>query len=120
MCHEELTRPVIIEKGRTDSLRYIEEISRIALEYGKKMLGNEFIFQQDRGPPHRQELTPQWCEKDFHDFWTKDRWPANIPELSPLDHCIQEEIRQQMDWNRIMNKQTLMEQIKQGVKKDSN
>ena len=40
VCGEDLTSPVILEDGTMDAERYIEEILRVALNYGDKMLGN--------------------------------------------------------------------------------
>ncbi|CAF4345681.1 unnamed protein product [Didymodactylos carnosus] len=107
VCYQGVTRPVIIE-GTINSSRYIEEILPIAFEDGEKMLGSDFIFQQDGAPAHRDQMTQQWCEENFPDYWTKDRWPPYSPDLNPLDYCIWDELRQQMDWSLITNKQTLM------------
>lgn len=117
VCDEGVTHPVIIEHGTINSDRYISDILPVALKDGKKMLGNKFTYQQDNAKPHAAKNTQSWCKDHFFDFWTKDRWPSNSPDLNPLDYCVWAELCEQMNWNKIKNKQTLINEIKLGVKK---
>ena len=50
LCYNSVTSPVIIEKGSINHQRYIDEILPIAFRDGQKLMGNEFIFQQDGAP----------------------------------------------------------------------
>ncbi|CAF3410536.1 unnamed protein product [Rotaria sp. Silwood2] len=117
MCYEGVTRSVIIEEGAINSERYINEILPVALEDREKMLDSDFIFQQDNAPADRDKLTQHWCKEYFPHFWTKDRWLANSPDLNPLDYSIWGELHQQIDWRRVTSRQTLIDEIKQGMKK---
>ncbi|CAM4782320.1 unnamed protein product [Rotaria magnacalcarata] len=117
VCYEGITRPVIIENGTIDTNRYIADILPVALKDGKQMLGNEFIFQQDGATPHTAKETQQWCKIHFFDFWSKDRWPPNSPDLNPLDYCVWNELCQHMNWSHVVDKQALINEIKQGAKK---
>jgi transposase len=117
VCDQGVTRPVVIEEGTIDSNRYIANILPVALKDGKKMLGDQFTYQQDNAKPHADKKTQLWCKNHFFNFWTKDRWPPNSPDLNPLDYCIWTELGDQMNWNKIINKKTLINEIKLGVKK---
>ena len=42
------------------------------------------IFRQDGAPAHRSARAQKWCQEHFHNFWTKDTWPGNSPDLNPI------------------------------------
>jgi transposase len=117
VCYNGVTRPVIIEKGSINHQRYIDEMLTIALKDGQKLMGHEFIYQQDGAPAHTASHTQAWCKDHFWDFWPKSRWPPNSPDLNPLDYSIWYELCGQMNWNKINNKKTLIDQIRLGVRK---
>ena len=117
VCYQGIARPVIIENDSINADRHIEEILPIALEDGKKLLGNNFTFQQDGAAPHKDGKTQSWCQQHFPDFWRYGHWPPNSSELNPLDYCVWTELGEKMNWSRITNTQTLIDQIRQGVKK---
>lgn len=116
-CYDGVTRPVIIEKGTIDNDRYINEILPIALQDGIELMGKEFIYQQDGAPAHTHHRTQSWCKSHFWDFWPKSRWPPNSPDINPLDYSIWSELCCQMNWDKIKDKKSLIEQIQAGVKK---
>lgn len=43
------------------------------------------IFQQDGATPHTANLSQQWCEQKFPNFWKKDEWPGNSPDLNVIE-----------------------------------
>jgi len=59
-CYNGVTRPVIIEEGTVNHEVYIQQILPIALEDGKKLIGDEFTFQQDGATSHTANETQQW------------------------------------------------------------
>ena len=61
VCSKGVSPLVIFEKGTLDHARYIEEVLPVALKYGNKVLGNEWIFQQDGARPHTHVKPQQWC-----------------------------------------------------------
>ena len=71
---------VVFENGTVDHDRYIKEVLPVALQYGNKILGNQWTFQQDGAKPHAHEKTQEWCAKHFHSFIDKDHWPPNSPD----------------------------------------
>ncbi|KAI6658778.1 hypothetical protein LOD99_15103 [Oopsacas minuta] len=54
----------------------------------RSMLENmsEFLFMQDGAPAHTANVTQQWCSEKFPRFWKKGEWPANSPDLNPIEN----------------------------------
>jgi len=115
--YNDVTRPVIIEKGTINHQLYINQMLPLSLKDGQKLMGNEFTFQQDGAPAHKDYHTQTWCTDHFWDFWPKSRWAPNSPDLNPLDYAIWYELCGQIKWDKITNKRTLIDQIRVGVKK---
>ena len=44
------------------------------------------IFQQDGAPAHTAKITQNWLKTNVPNFWTKDIWPPNSPDLSPIEN----------------------------------
>ena len=42
------------------------------------------IFQQDGA--HTSKLSQNWCSSHLPDFWAKEVWPGNSPDLSPIEN----------------------------------
>ena len=77
-CAKGLTTPVIFEKETINAEVYVNEALPIALEWGDKMLGSNWTYQQDSARPHIHYLTQEWCAKHFPDFISKKRWPPQF------------------------------------------
>jgi len=58
-----------------------------------------------------------WIDYPRLDELVKDRWPANSPDLNPLDYCIWDELAKAMDWHQITSKKDLIEELKRATKK---
>ena len=43
------------------------------------------IFQ-DGGPTHTSKKSQVWLKNNMPGFWTKDIWPANSPDLNPIEN----------------------------------
>ena len=48
--------------------------------------GNFFTFQQDNAPAHRVRETVQLLICEIPDYTAPALWPANNPELNPIDY----------------------------------
>ncbi|KAI6646048.1 hypothetical protein LOD99_9496 [Oopsacas minuta] len=44
------------------------------------------IFQQDGAPAHTANMTQNWLRSNLKSFWAKGTWPANSPDLSPIEN----------------------------------
>ena len=53
-----------------------------------RMSGDFFIFQQDSAPAHRARDTIELLQRETPDFIGPDLWPANSPDLNPVDYRI--------------------------------
>ena len=47
-----------------------------------------FIFQQDSASAHRARETVTLLSEDTADFVPPTRWPADSPDLNPVDYSI--------------------------------
>ena len=54
----------------------------------RRMSGDFFIFQQDSAPAHRARDTIELLRRETPDFVGPDVWPANSPDLNPVDYRI--------------------------------
>ena len=41
---------------------------------------------QDGAPAHTAKATQQWCKRNLPNFIAKDEWPANSPDLNPIEN----------------------------------
>ena len=51
---------------------YIKKVLPVALKYGNKVFGDDWIFQQDGAMPHQRYLTQKWCQENFPSFIDED------------------------------------------------
>ena len=116
-CSKGVTPLVILDKGSVNHERYIREVLPIALKSGNRMLGKDWVFQQDNATAHTHHLTQEWCEEHLPKFISKDHWPANSPDLNPPDYCLWDELAQSMDSDQVSSKSTLINELQRGVKK---
>ena len=108
---------VIFEEGIVDHERYIQEVLRVALQFGNDMLGNNWMFQQDRGRPHIHQKIQDWCRTHLSSFIEKEHWPLNSSDLNPLDCCIWDEFATAITWDLVTSKATLINQLVLSLKK---
>ena len=76
-CFKGITPLVILDSGTVDHDYYIKKVLPVALKYGNKVFGDDWIFQQDGATPHSHHLTQKWCQENFPSFIVKDHWPPN-------------------------------------------
>ncbi|CAF4593997.1 unnamed protein product, partial [Didymodactylos carnosus] len=67
-CSKGVTPLVIFANGTVDHERYIKEVLPIAKKYGDKAFGNQWTFQQDNAPAHKDDLTQEWCKNNMPNF----------------------------------------------------
>ena len=116
-CSAGLAPSVVLDKISVNHEIYIKEELPVALKFGKKMLDDSWVYQQDGAAYHIHQLTQEWCARHLQSFIPKHRRPANSPDLNPLDYCIWNELVETVDWGRIKSKLPLIEEFKRSVKK---
>jgi len=50
--------------------------------------GDMFVFQQDNAPAHRGRDRVELLRRETPQFISPDMWPANSPDLNPVDYRI--------------------------------
>ena len=116
-CSKGLSPLLIFDKGTVDHKKYIQKVLPIALEYGNKVFGDDWAFQQDLATCHAHKLTQQWCNDNFPSFFDKDHWHANSPDLNPLDYSIWNEFANAIKWDKVTSKKALIQELKLAVKR---
>ena len=75
------------QTAKVDSVAYINLLKDQMLPACEELYPGGYILQQDGAPSHRSRVTQEFLA-DKCEFISKDKWPPNSPDLSPLDYCI--------------------------------
>ena len=101
MSYNGLSNLHIIPSGQTvTTIYYLEEILKKTMMSAmhrdidtgpvteRKLLSDmsAAIFQQDGARAHTSKKTQEWLGENFQNFWPKGIWPANSPDLSPIEN----------------------------------
>ena len=46
----------------------------------------QMTLLQDGAPAHKAKATQAWCGKNLPNFVAKTEWPANSPDLNPVEN----------------------------------
>jgi hypothetical protein len=111
-----LTAPIIFEPGETlKNENYIKVVLPHALSEGRRLLGDDFIYQQDGATPHTHKDSQAWCASSFPRFIDSDTWPPNSPDLNVLDYYVWDAIGNNMHWEKVNNYDSLKDEIAKGI-----
>jgi hypothetical protein len=111
-----LTTPIVFKPGETLAHKnYIDVVLPHALSEGRRLLGKDFIYQQDGAMPHAHKESQAWCLANFSRFIDKNTWPPNRPGLSVLDYYVWDAIGNNMEWDKVNNYDSLTDEIKNGI-----
>lgn len=100
----------IDKKVKINANVYQEEILEKALVPWKRNNPN-VIFQQDWAPAHGAKTTIRFLETKIGSFMTKDMWPANSPDLNPLDFSVWGFMEKQLRSRKVQNLDNLRKEI---------
>ncbi len=88
--------PLCFLKSTVNAAIYQEMLQHFMLPSADKLYGDaEFIFQQDLAPVHTAKGTKSWFTD--HGVTVLD-WPANSPDLNPIEHLDERHQTQQYRW----------------------
>ena len=82
---------VFMESGeKLNAKWYIELLKQhvkpwVEVNYGPDA---NYVFTQDGAPCHTANVTQDWLSSHLKNFWAKDMWPPNSPDINPLDFSI--------------------------------
>lgn len=84
------TRVVFIDEGAKVNAEYYRDT---VLENGllrdiRRISGNNFILQQDGARSHTARQTIQYLDANVPEYIEPHNWPANSPDLTPVDYRI--------------------------------
>lgn len=91
ICKTGKTPLVFVERGvKINAQVYQQRILKDAvIPWSRKHFKNErWTLQQDWAPAHSARSTMEFCKNNGIDVWDKSLWPANSPDLNPMDFSI--------------------------------
>lgn len=83
--------PIIFipQNDKVNSDVYINLLTKNVLPWLRKTYpDNNYVWQQDGAPCHTSRKTQKFLQDNMAEFWGKDMWPPNSPDLNPLDYSI--------------------------------
>ncbi|CAF4492964.1 unnamed protein product, partial [Rotaria sp. Silwood2] len=82
-CKNGLTTPIIFAPGETlTHSNYVEVVLPHGLAEDRRLLGDDFIYQQDNATPHTHKNSLAWIKNKFTRFIDENKWPPNSPDLN--------------------------------------
>ena len=107
---------VLPEKTTFDSDFYTKNVLPVVKEAGNRLIGNDFIYQQDGAACHTSQQTIKCLNEMGIEFIGPEKWPPNSPDLNPLDYFFWSEVENRLKSKSFKNKHELVEKIKESVK----
>ena len=95
-----------------DTEFYTHYVLPVARRDGLKLIGNDFIYQQDNASCHTSEESVNWVINEMPDAILPTHWPANSPDLNPLDYFFWNEVSQRLTKTNFSNRHELITKIK--------
>ena len=111
MSFNGLTKPVFLPpKMSFDSKFYIENVLPIVQRDGRKLLG-DFVYQQDGARCHTSTASCAAMDSMGINYIKPLHWPANSPDLSPLDYFLWNEVEVRMKQKKYENREQMIKQL---------
>lgn len=102
---------------KINAATYLEIIENTYLPDCHQLYGvpPDCVFQQDGATSHTANRVQAFCKERFPNFWDKNHWPANSPDLNPLDFFAWGYLQSQVDKKNPLCLDTLKVAIRQAV-----
>jgi len=110
-----LHRPCLRRLGHKDQWHILPWCAPVkaAATVMLEVSGEFFVFQQDNAPAHRAHNTVRLLEQATPAFIPPDPWPANSPDLNPVDYRICSIVQQQVYQSRVHDTDELKQRLQQ-------
>jgi hypothetical protein len=98
--------------GIMDKKVYHNILVQHAVPSGLRLIGNNFVFQEDNDPKHSSNYCRNYLRrKEAAGVLTMMNWPAQSPDLNPIEQ-IWELVDRKLDKSRVKTKETLWLELK--------
>lgn len=69
--------------GRINSTVYLKVLQEVIIPEGKRLIGDDFILQQDNAPIHKAKIVMNYLKNNNINVLD---WPPQSPDLSPIEN----------------------------------
>jgi hypothetical protein len=107
---------IVPQKEKMCSTIYCKKVLPIVKRDGLKLIGDDFIFQQDGATCHTSKMTIENIKNMGINVLPPDIWPPNSPDLNPLDYFMWNEIENRIKFKKCENRDDLIKNIKKAVR----
>lgn len=107
------TQLVFVEPGAKINGAYYRDVllTQHLLPAIREIAGDMWIFQQDNAPAHRARDTVELLSRATPEFISLAMWPANSPDLNPIDYRIWGLVQERVYQIKIRNVEHLCERL---------
>ena len=103
-----------------DGAYYRDVLRQQMLPAIRQLAGDVYVLQQDNAPAHLARDTVELLRRETPSFILPDLWPANSPDLNPVDYsiwgCVQQRSLYQKPVNDVDQLKQRLTEIWSGVK----
>ena len=117
LTYQGATKVIVLPpKTSFDSNFYIKNVLPIVEKEGPRLIGNDFVFQQDGATCHKSGESITYIKNSGMKFISPRHWPANSPDLNVLDYFFWNEVSSRLTVKKFTARDDLIKKIKETVK----